>query len=124
MSNFKHRAGVSEMNFVVRHLTLESLTHGNEENNMQLTLAEIDKQFGVDKVSFENDSNVLTVDYDASHFDVEHLEVIIEKQGYKVADSWWNHLKENYYKFTDQNIKDNSKHQASCCHKPPVGRKN
>lgn len=112
------------MNFVVRHLTLESLTHGDEENNMQLILAEIDKQYGIDKVSFDNDSNVLTFAYDASHFDVEHLEVIIEKQGYKVADSWWNHVKESYYKFTDQNIKDNAEHQPSCCHKPPVGRKN
>lgn len=125
MSDFEHRAGVSEMNFVIRHLTLEPLNNNNNnnENNMSVLLAEIDQSFGVDNVSFNENSKILTVAYDASHFDVERLEIILEKYSYKIASSWWNHLKESYYKFTDQNIKDNAEHQPSCCHKPPAGKK-
>ncbi|PCI63263.1 MAG: hypothetical protein COB35_01325 [Gammaproteobacteria bacterium] len=124
MENSNHRVGVSEMNFVTRHLKL-NYTKGSadEQQSAEMMLKEIDQTFGVDSVSFADKENNLTVAYDASHFDIEHLEVVLPKYGFEVAHQWWNNLKESYYKFTDQNIKDNAEHQPSCCHKPPTGRK-
>jgi len=120
MSDLEHRVGVSEMNFVTRHLKLNYTNNISEEqHNTVMMLKEIDQSFGVDNVSLANKDKNLTLAYDASHFDIEHLEIILPKYGFEVAHQWWNNLKESYYKFTDQNIKDNAEHQPSCCHKPP-----
>jgi len=127
MTNNEHRVGVVEMNLVIRHLKLQYLAHNKTSDEVladktKMMLA-VDQSFGVDKVSYDEQEQTLNVAYDASHFSVEQLEDILDSYNFSVAHDWWTKTKESYYKFTDQNIKDNSEHQPSCCHKPPAGKK-
>ncbi|TMM42400.1 cation transporter [Colwellia ponticola] len=117
MTNIKHRVGVNELNLVSRHLKLDHIT----DDNKSALLAEIDLIHGIDTVSYNDKEQVFSVAYDATHTNLEEIEQIITRYGAYIADGWWNHFKENYYKFVDQNIKDNAEHVSSCCHKPPTG---
>lgn len=117
MTNTKHRVGVSELNLVSRHLKLDHIT----ADNQSALLAEIDQIQGVNAVSYNEKQQMFNVAYDATHTNLEKIEQIITRYGGDIADGWWNHFKENYYKFVDQNIKDNAEHVPSCCHKPPAG---
>lgn len=117
MTNTKHRVGVSKLNLVRRHLKLDHIT----ADNQSALLAEIDQIHGVDAVSYNKKQQMFNVAYDATHTNLEKIEQIITRYGADIADGWWNHFKENYYKFVDQNIKDNAEHVPSCCHKPPAG---
>ena len=119
MNDSKHRLGVSEVNLVVRHLRLENIT----ENNKDHILAEIDAIYGVDNVLFDDKSEVLNIAYDASRCNLEGIEKIIRHHGADVAHDWWTHFKEGYYKFIDQNVKDNTVHEPLSCHKIPPGKK-
>lgn len=117
MSDLDHRPGVREVNLVVRHLKLE----GVEENNKTAILNEIDHKYGIDSVSYDDKSQTLNVAYDASHCQLDGIEDIIRSHGGEVAHDWWTHLKESYYMFIDQNVKDNANHVPLSCHKTPPG---
>jgi hypothetical protein len=117
MSDFNHRVGVSEDNLVIRTLKLTKIT-GQNKNNI---LAKIDEAFGIDAVSFDDEKHELHLAYDATHINLDGIEEIIRSFEADVADSWWNHIKEDYYKFVDQNVKDNANHKPWSCHKSPPG---
>lgn len=119
MSNSQHRLGVSEVNLVVRHLQLDNIT----ETNKDLLLAEIDAIYGIDNVSFNDKAAVLNIAYDASRCNLDGIEEVIRQHGADVANDWWTHFKESYYKYVDQNVKDNAAHEPWSCHKTPLGKK-
>jgi len=119
MNDEKHRAGVSEVNLVVRHLKLEA----TEKLNISKTIEEIDQLKGLDSVSFDEQSKVLNIAYDATQLDIDVIEDIISKYGLEVSHDWWTHFKEGYYRFVDKNVKDNSKINSNCCNKIPVDSK-
>jgi len=121
MSNFDHKVGVSEANLVIRTLKLTGM---NKENS-ETIIAEINATFGVDAVSYNEDDKMLHLAYDATNINLDGIEDILTKHNAKVSDTWWNHIKEDYYKFVDQNVKDNANHKPWSCHKTPLGsRKN
>lgn len=117
MSNFDHKVGVSEANLVIRTLKLA----GMSESNSAAIIAEINTTFGVDAVSYNKNDKMLHLAYDATNVNLDGIEDILRKQGADVSDSWWNHIKEDYYKFVDQNVKDNANHKPWSCHKAPPG---
>jgi hypothetical protein len=117
MTDVKHSVGVNEFNLVSRHLKIDHLT----SENQSALLTEVEQILGVDAVSYDEKQRLFNVAYDATHTDLESIEKIITSYGADISDGWWNHLKEDYYKFVDQNIKDNAEHVPSCCHKPPSG---
>lgn len=117
MVDIKNSVGVSELNLVSRHLKLDYIT----AENQSVLLTEIDQIHGVDTVSYNEKKQMFNVAYDATLTNLEKIEQIITRYGGDIADGWWNHFKESYYKFVDQNIKDNAEHVPSCCHKPPAG---
>jgi len=120
MTDLDHRVGVQEVNLVVRHLKLEKVT---EENKVPM-LTEIDQTFGIDNVSFDDKSQTLNLAYDATNCNLDGLEEIIFKHGADIAHDLWTHFKESYYKYVDENVKDNAEHEAWSCHtKPPGARK-
>jgi len=119
VSNLEHRIGVTEATLVVRHLKLSNIN----KINLPFILDEIDQTFGVDNVSFDQKSSTLIVAYDALNFNLDGIAQITQKHGADIARDWWTHFKERYYKFTDQNIKDNAEYVPSCCSKPPTGIK-
>ena len=119
MSNKQqHKAGVNEGSLMIRHLKLE----GAVDDNQQLIVQEIDQLLGVDSVSINASESLLNVAYDATKRQLDEVEEIVRKYECDIADDWWTHIKEGYYKFVDQNVKDNASHEPWSCHKPPSGR--
>lgn len=115
MAKKEHRLGVSEVNLVTRHLKLEAAA------SEQITKAvdEVDHVYGLDAVSFDEKSGVLNLSYDASRTSIEGVEEILEKHGLSISHDWWTHFKESYYRFVDENVKDNAHHEPWSCHKQP-----
>ena len=117
MSDFDHRVGVSEANLVIRNLRLSNVNDGNREALME----EIDQLFGIDEAVFNTEEKSIYLAYDALNLNLDRIEDVIRKHGVDINDDWWTHTKEEYYKFVDQNIKDNAQHTPWSCHKTPPG---
>ncbi|NIB39733.1 cation transporter [Pseudomaricurvus alkylphenolicus] len=117
-SKQQHKVGVNEDSLMVRHLKLE----GPVLEHHQLIAQEIEKLLGVDAVSVDPSESLLKVAYDATKRELNEIEEIIRKHECDIADDWWTHFKEGYYKFVDQNVKDNASHEPWSCHKRPPGR--
>ncbi|QFU22775.1 cation transporter [Shewanella eurypsychrophilus] len=110
MSDLDHRGGVKEVNLVVRHLKLEGIT----AKNKQVILDKIDRIIGIDSVSFDEDTATLNLAYDATHCDLDLFQQLIQEEGADLSHSMWTRVKEGYYKYVDQNVKDNSEHDPYC----------
>ena len=117
MSNFDHSVGVKDINLVTRNLRLSNV---NDENRNAL-MKEIDQLFGIDEVSYNTKEKSIYLAYDAININLDGIEEIIRKHSADIHDDWWRHTKEDYYKFVDQNVKDNSEHKPWSCHKTPPG---
>lgn len=117
MSDLDHRVGVKEANLVTRNLRL---TNVNEKNRDAL-MKEIDQLFGIDEAVFNTKEESIYLAYDASNINLDGIEEVIRKYGADIHNDWWTHTKEDYYKFVDQNVKDNSNHTPWSCHKTPPG---
>lgn len=122
MSDLDHRVGVREQNLVVRNLKLSGVT----EKNCDDLIKEVDQLFGIDEVSYNIKKGEIHLIYDAASINLEGIEDVIRKHGADVHDDWWTNTKESYYKFVDQNVKDNAEHKPWSCHRVPpgAGRKN
>ena len=112
MSDLNHRVGVKEQNLVVRNLKLSNVT----EESCDELVKEIDQLFGIDEVSYNIKEGEIHLAYDAANVSLDGIEEVIRKYGADVHNDWWTHTKESYYKFVDQNIKDNSVHKPWSCH--------
>ncbi len=119
MSDLDHRVGVKEANLVVRNLRLQNVSAKNCESMME----EIDTLFGIDEALYSKEEASVYLAYDATHIDLNGIEDVIRKHGADIHDDWWTHTKESYYKFVDQNVKDNASHQPWSCHKQPMGNR-
>jgi hypothetical protein len=117
MSDLDHRVGVRENSLVVRNLRLANVT----EKNIEALVEEIDQMFGLDEVSFNRKEETIYLAYDAVNLNLEGIEEVIRKHGGEIHNDWWTHTKESYYKFCDQNTKDNFEHEPWSCHKSPPG---
>ena len=115
MNKSEHRLGVSVANLVVRHIKVEQC----EIVQIRATIDEINKLIGLDDISFDEKSNVLNLAYDASKVCIDGVEEILKRNGIAVSHDWWTKFKEGYYRFVDENVRDNSKHEPLSCHKPP-----
>jgi len=115
MSNKDHRPGVTEVNLVTRHLKLEPV----DQKIILAAIDEIDHVYGLDSVSFDEKSHVLNLAYDAARTSIDGIEDLLGEHDISVSHDWWTHFKEGYYRFVDQNIKDNAHHEPLSCHKTP-----
>ena len=115
MSDLDHRVGVTEENLVLRHLKLCN----TDEAKMIAIISEIDATFGIDAVSFEQEKQTLHIGYDATHCELDGIENIVKTNGADISHDWWTNLKEGYYQFVDENIRDNAKHKPWSCHASP-----
>tara|TARA_R110001583_G_scaffold116670_1_gene267457 strand:+ start:45 stop:410 length:366 start_codon:yes stop_codon:yes gene_type:complete len=117
MSDLDHRVGVKEANLVTRNLRLSNVN----EKNRDVLMKEIDQLFGIDEAVFNTKEESIYLAYDASNLNLDGIEEVIRKHGADIHNDWWTHTKEDYYKFIDQNVKDNSNHTPWSCHKTPPG---
>ncbi len=106
---------IAEANLVVRKLKLESYI----QESLTQAINEIDQLYGIDKVLFETVSEELELAYDASRLDIDAIERILKDNRVEVSHDWWTRFKEGYYRFVDQNVKDNANSQPHCCSKIP-----
>jgi len=118
MTDLDHRVGVRESNLVVRNLRLSGVT----AKNINAFIEEIDQLFGLDEVSFNQATEIIHLAYDAVNLNLDGIEAVIKKHGVEIHDDWWTHTKEGYYKFCDENVKDNFEHEPWSCHKTPPGK--
>ncbi|MEX2131569.1 MAG: cation transporter [Pseudohongiellaceae bacterium] len=109
----EHRLGVCEENLVTRHLKLKPA----DPQTVAELVAEIDQLFGMDEVSFDEQSHMLEFAYDATRLSIERIEEILSRHGVEINQGWWNRFKEDYYRFNDDNIKENANHEPWSCHK-------
>ena len=72
---------------------------------------------GMTMVSFHKISNFY-VD-NATHCDLAGIEAVLQTHGADTSNGIWTKIKEGYYKFVDQNIKDNDEHDPHCCNAMP-----
>lgn len=117
MGDKDHRLGVSAANLVVRHLKLETVDHAK----LQAAFTEVEQLYGLDDISFDEKSHVLNLAYDASRICLDGIEDVLKKHEVEVCHDWWTHFKEGYYRFVDENVKDNADHKPWSCHQPPPG---
>ena len=117
MNKTEHRDGVSEANLVIRHLKLNQVT----SQKINRVTTEIDSLYGLDSVSYDQKSKVISLAYDATRISIDGIEELLLKHELEVAHDWWTHFKEGYYRFVDQNVSDNAHIKHHCCNKPPQG---
>lgn len=84
-------------------------------------MKEINQLFGIENVVFNTKEKSILLAYDASNINLDDIEQVIKKHGADIHNDWWTHTKEYYYKFVDQNVKDNSDNTPWSCHKAPPG---
>lgn len=111
----EHQSGINP-GFVTRH-TLS--LYGLDKNNAPLIVRDLDELPGMDKVKLIEAKQTLTVAYDASHHSIDDMIAIVEKHGASIKDNWWSRVKLGWQRQTDQNVKDNAKHEPHCCNKMP-----
>lgn len=115
MNDLDHRPGVKEINLVRRNLKLEGVT----EDNREAIILEIDTLVGIESVSFDASTATINMAYDATHCDLDGIEALLQVHGADTSQGLWTKIKEGYYKFVDQNIKDNDEHDPHCCNAMP-----
>jgi hypothetical protein len=113
-----HRAGVHEDCLVRRHLKLENLNPAGAE----AICRDIDELIGVDQMSLDEKASMLSVDYDAGRLNIDLIEEIVRKHGADVAGGWWTRFRESWYRFTDENVRDNARREPWSCHRLPPGK--
>ena len=119
MNEKEHRLGVSEATLVVRHLKLIEMS----EQVMADVVKEIDEIYGLDSVNYDYGSHTLHIAYDATRVCIDCIEKVLQKYEVQVAHDWWTHFKEGYYRFVDQNVKDNASSEPWSCHGSKANQK-
>ncbi|QTF92864.1 cation transporter [Halomonas sp. BM-2019] len=117
MRNHEHRLGVAETNLVNRNLKLEP----SDTASLKAAIDEIDRLYGLDSVSLNENKRMLYLAYDASRICLDCVEEILDKHAIEISHGWWTRFKENHYRFVDQNVKDNAKQEPWSCHQSPRG---
>ena len=115
----QHRLGINP-GFLTKHKL--DLT-GLESANIKVMLTEINAQLWVDSVWLNEDKQTLKVAYEAAHHNIVVLFVIVEKHGASIKDSWCSRTKLGWQRQTDENIKNNARHEPHCCNKVLSGPK-
>lgn len=68
-------------------------------------------------------NNRLRVTYDGTHWCIDDLLELIKTHGAHLKSGWWTQRKLAWYRFTDDNVRANAKHEAFCCSKIPPMKK-
>lgn len=116
MKHEEHRLGVAEVNLVNRYLALMTPT---DTAKLNAAIAEIDQLYGLDEVAFDKQLARLDFYYDASRLCIDCAEQILTKQGIQPKHDGRIDVKDKYYRFVDQNIKDNPRNEPWSCHHTP-----
>jgi hypothetical protein len=101
------------INRVQRRLKYDSGSLGSIES----TCDDLMELAGVHTVSVGQADGLLTVDYDAVLCGIDPIISILTKNGVDLCLGRWDRIKLGYYRFVDQNLKENNKHTPHCCNR-------
>ena len=108
----KHKPSVNENYLVKRSLKLE----GDSDIPWDQIESEIDQLMGIDEVHLDKTNHSITIAYDASFKSLEDIEKVLEQHFLKTAGDWWTGVKKSWYEYSDDNMKENAKHEPWSCH--------
>jgi cation transport ATPase len=111
----EHQSGINP-GFVTKH-TLS--LNGLDQDNATSIARDLRELPGMDRVKILEARQMLIVSYDASHHSIDDIIAIVEKHRISIKDNWWSRIKLGWQRQTDQNLKDNAKHEPHCCNKIP-----
>jgi len=64
--------------------------------------------------------NRLRVAYDASRLGMREIESLLDRLGIMPRHGFWSSLKQEWYRFLDDNARDNARSGGgACCNRPP-----
>ncbi len=107
-----HKLGVDSNYLVKRRLILA----GVFPQNGQAITESIEALIGVDTVMLDLPTGVLDVHYDASKRQFDDIVEIVEHGGSMLSTSRWQRFKRGWYRYFDQNIKENASQKPWSCH--------
>lgn len=120
MSGATHRVGVSEAFLVKRQLSLD---HVPQSEQLSEAMQGINALAGMDDVRYDAARLRLRLAYDASKLNIDDIRQLLTAQGIVLKNTAWSRFRTGYYRFVDQNIRDNARHEPVCCHRPPGSSK-
>lgn len=118
MSEIIHKPGIHEAFRVKRHLKLQY----RNDDRVHAIIEQIRQLDGVDTVELDGEARWLNVAYDASKLQFGQLTDMLREHGIEPEQGWWARCRYSWYGFTDQNIRDNARHEPHCCNKAPTGK--
>lgn len=107
-----HKFGVDSNYLVKRRLLLAGVF---PQNGTAITDA-IAELIGVDTVTLDLATGSLDVHYDASKRHLDDIVEIIRHEGSMLSMKRWQRFKRGWYRYFDQNIKENAVKQPWRCH--------
>ncbi|XKH00885.1 hypothetical protein LG325_12435 [Marinobacter nauticus] len=114
-----HKATSQEGFLLSRKLTVKDL----DESQWKDFIQELTHHPCVDFAERKS-GNKLHVLYDGTHWSTDELVELITARGGRLKGGWWTRRKLAWYRFTDENVRANAKHEPFCCSKiPPMKRK-
>ena len=92
--------------------------HGLDDSQWDDLIHELKHHPCVDHAEYRA-GNQLRVTYDGSHWSTDDLLQLIEARGGRPDKGWWTRQKLAWYRFTDDNVRANARHEPFCCSKVP-----
>jgi hypothetical protein len=115
MSDFSHRPGVREGFLVKRRLRLQPL----DDPHARDAVAAVEALIGVDWTRWDPRKRVLTLAYDAANLQLDRILERLRERGGVLDEGWWSRFRLGWYRYSDQNVRDNAKLEPFCCDKVP-----
>ncbi|AOY88190.1 hypothetical protein BKP64_08435 [Marinobacter salinus] len=113
-----HKASNQSPFLLRRKLTVEGLTESQWED----FIPELNHHPCVDFAERKS-QNRLVVTFDGTHCSTNELIGLVEAQGGRLKLDWWERRRLAWYRFTDDNVRANAKHEPFCCSKIPPAKK-
>lgn len=107
-----HKLGVNPNRLVKRNLKLAGPV---DENGTQI-VAELEAIIGVDAAFINTQRRMLTVHYDASRLQLDEVSAVVIDNACQMSNGRWQRTKRGWYRYFDQNIKENANQEPWKCH--------
>lgn len=113
-----HKSSSKEGFLLRRHLNVEGLS----EEHWGQVLHDLNHNPCVDFAERKS-MDRLAVTFDGTHWSTDELISFLAGYGGRIPDGWWQRRKLAWYRFTDDNVRANAKHEPFCCSKIPPMKK-
>ncbi|NWN92167.1 hypothetical protein HLV39_11755 [Marinobacter adhaerens] len=113
-----HKATNQKQFLLRRKLTVEGLSEVRWGDLIQ----ELNHHPCVDFAEGKPEGKLIAV-FDGRHWSTDELVALIEANGGRLKTGWWQRQRLAWYRFADDNVRANAKHEPFCCSKIPPMKK-